>query len=171
MPPFLASSRPNTAEHGRASRAAVSEKSSRLGPAIPQTHVRLRCGFRLHRPPCTLSACTTAAGRQMASGHRFGDLHHRLHRLVVDIHHNNVWGIHLTGVHLNWSNGTSPCGTRYPKSLGEFRSWFRTDADCLDYLEWLRGLAASSARPVVIREDGGLGMAGSCVRDAVTAHQ
>lgn len=25
-----------------------------------------------------------------------------------------------------------------PKSLGEFQSWFRTDADCLDYLEWLR---------------------------------
>jgi transposase-like protein len=29
-------------------------------------------------------------------------------------------------------------GTHYPKSLGEFRAWFRTDADCLDYLEWLR---------------------------------
>ena len=28
--------------------------------------------------------------------------------------------------------------TRYPKSLGEFQAWFRTDADCLDYLEWLR---------------------------------
>ena len=26
----------------------------------------------------------------------------------------------------------------YPKSLGEFRAWFPTDADCLDYLEWLR---------------------------------
>lgn len=26
----------------------------------------------------------------------------------------------------------------YPRSLGEFRTWFRTDADCLDYLEWLR---------------------------------
>jgi len=29
-------------------------------------------------------------------------------------------------------------GTHYPKSLGEFQSWFRTDADCLNYLEWLR---------------------------------
>lgn len=29
-------------------------------------------------------------------------------------------------------------GTHYPKSVGEFQSWFRTDADCLDYLEWLR---------------------------------
>ena len=29
-------------------------------------------------------------------------------------------------------------GTHYPRSLGEFQSWFATDADCLDYLEWLR---------------------------------
>jgi transposase-like protein len=26
----------------------------------------------------------------------------------------------------------------YPRSTGEFQSWFATDADCLDYLEWLR---------------------------------
>ena len=44
---------------------------------------------------------------------------------------------------------------------------FPTYADCLDYLEWLRW----PARPVVIREDGGLGTAGSCVMDAVAAHQ
>ena len=29
-------------------------------------------------------------------------------------------------------------GVQYPRSLGEFQSWFATDADCLDYLEWLR---------------------------------
>lgn len=29
-------------------------------------------------------------------------------------------------------------GTHYPGSLGEFQAWFSTDADCLDYLEWLR---------------------------------
>jgi transposase-like protein len=29
-------------------------------------------------------------------------------------------------------------GLHYPRSLGEFQAWFRTDADCLDYLEWLR---------------------------------
>src|SRR5438477_11453603 len=29
-------------------------------------------------------------------------------------------------------------GTHYPRSTGEFQAWFRTDADCLDYLEWLR---------------------------------
>jgi transposase-like protein len=29
-------------------------------------------------------------------------------------------------------------GTHYPGSAGELQSWFPTDADCLDYLEWLR---------------------------------
>ena len=26
----------------------------------------------------------------------------------------------------------------YARSVGEFQAWFRSDADCLDYLEWLR---------------------------------
>ena len=34
--------------------------------------------------------------------------------------------------------GHPRAGTHYPKSVGEFQAWFRTDADCLDYLEWLR---------------------------------
>ncbi len=35
--------------------------------------------------------------------------------------------------------GTVPvAGRHYPTSLGAFRSWFSSDADCLDYLEWLR---------------------------------
>ena len=29
-------------------------------------------------------------------------------------------------------------GRHYPRSTGEFQAWFRSDADCLDYLEWLR---------------------------------
>src|SRR5262245_53464184 len=29
-------------------------------------------------------------------------------------------------------------GMHYPRSVGEFQQWFRTDGDCLDYLEWLR---------------------------------
>lgn len=29
-------------------------------------------------------------------------------------------------------------GAHYPRSVGEFQAWFRTDADCLDYLGWLR---------------------------------
>jgi len=29
-------------------------------------------------------------------------------------------------------------GRHYPRSVGEFQAWFRTEADCLDYLEWLR---------------------------------
>lgn len=29
-------------------------------------------------------------------------------------------------------------GVHYPRSTGEFRAWFATDEDCLDYLRWLR---------------------------------
>ncbi len=29
-------------------------------------------------------------------------------------------------------------GIDYPRSTGEFQSWFQTDEDCLDYIEWLR---------------------------------
>jgi transposase-like protein len=29
-------------------------------------------------------------------------------------------------------------GVHYPRSIGELQSWFATDADCLDYLDWLR---------------------------------
>lgn len=29
-------------------------------------------------------------------------------------------------------------GVHYPRSVGEFMSWFASDVDCLDYLEWLR---------------------------------
>ena len=29
-------------------------------------------------------------------------------------------------------------GLHYPRSAGEFQSWFVADADCLDYLDWLR---------------------------------
>ena len=29
-------------------------------------------------------------------------------------------------------------GKHYPRSIGEFQAWFKSDADCLDYLEWLR---------------------------------
>lgn len=29
-------------------------------------------------------------------------------------------------------------GRDYPRSFGEFRAWFASDADCRDYLEWLR---------------------------------
>jgi transposase-like protein len=34
--------------------------------------------------------------------------------------------------------GQPRAGVHYPRSAGEFQAWFRTDADCLDYLEWLR---------------------------------
>jgi transposase-like protein len=29
-------------------------------------------------------------------------------------------------------------GLQYPRSVGEFQSWFTTESACLDYLEWLR---------------------------------
>ncbi|MHB8190967.1 MAG: transposase [Ferrimicrobium sp.] len=29
-------------------------------------------------------------------------------------------------------------GVHYPRSTGEFQSWFATDEDCLNYLDWLR---------------------------------
>ena len=36
-------------------------------------------------------------------------------------------------------SGLQPrAGLHYPRSIGEFQAWFRTDADCLDYLDWLR---------------------------------
>ncbi len=34
--------------------------------------------------------------------------------------------------------GHPRAGMHYPRSVGEFHAWFRTDGDCLDYLEWLR---------------------------------
>ena len=33
---------------------------------------------------------------------------------------------------------TPRAGEHYPSSIGQFQAWFRTDVDCLDYLEWLR---------------------------------
>lgn len=33
---------------------------------------------------------------------------------------------------------TPKAGVGYPGSTGEFMAWFQADADCLDYLEWLR---------------------------------
>ena len=44
-------------------------------------------------------------------------------------------------------------GTHYPRSIGEFQAWFSTDADCLDYLDYLEcaalagGLRVSRVRP------------------------
>lgn len=34
--------------------------------------------------------------------------------------------------------GGSRAGVHYPTLLGQFEAWFRSEADCLDYLEWLR---------------------------------
>jgi hypothetical protein len=45
-------------------------------------------------------------------------------------------------------------GRHYPRSTGEFQAWFGTDADCLDYLAWLRWPEGLSARGVGIPVDG-----------------
>ena len=54
---------------------------------------------------------------------------------------------------------------------GEFQAWFPTDADCLDYLEWLRWpcgfVCPCCGHPGGWR----LGDGGPCVLDAVAAHQ
>ena len=46
-------------------------------------------------------------------------------------------GIHLTGVTICSVHGVSSRWQALP-GLGWRQAWFRTDADCLDYLEWLR---------------------------------
>jgi transposase-like protein/ribosomal protein L37AE/L43A len=36
------------------------------------------------------------------------------------------------------SNSTPQPGKHYPTTYGKFGAWFQKDADCLDYLEWVR---------------------------------
>ena len=83
-----------------------------------------------------------------------------------------LWGIHLTGVvHRLWRwNAPVPARTTLSR-LENFKLGSRLMQTAWTTWNGYDGLAASSARPVVIREDGGLGTAGSCVLDAVTAHQ
>jgi hypothetical protein len=65
-------------------------------------------------------------------------------------------------------------GIHYPRSVAEFQAWFRTDADCLDYLEWLRW-PAGFVCPACGRDGGwqlgdGRFMCGGCGgRSSVTA--
>ena len=68
-----------------------------------------------------------------------GPRRHHENRIAADPTYNDVWGLHLTGPN-EYSLGVAypRAGKDYPRSLGEFHAWFRTDADCLDYLEWLR---------------------------------
>jgi hypothetical protein len=58
-----------------------------------------------------------------------------------------------------------------PSLLGSFGLGFGLMQTALTTWNGCGGLAALSVRPVVIREDGGLGTGGSCVLDAVTAHR
>ena len=82
------------------------------------------------------------------------------------------WGVHLTGVgcRLERWNVPMPVPTT-PSLLGSFRLGSRLMQTASTTWNGCDGLAALSARPVVIRVDGGLGTADSCVLDAVAAHQ
>jgi hypothetical protein len=84
----------------------------------------------------------------------------------------DVWGIHLTGVERRLGQWNLPMPAATTLSLlGSFRLGSRLMQTAWTTWNGCDGLAASSARRVVIREDGGLGTAGSCVLDAVAAHQ
>src|SRR5208282_4668389 len=84
----------------------------------------------------------------------------------------NHWGIHLTGVARTLWQWNAPVSAPTTLSrLENFKLGSRLMQTAWTTWNGYDGLAASSARPVVIREDGGLGTAGSCVLDAVTAHQ
>ena len=66
-------------------------------------------------------------------------------------------------------------GRHYPRSVGEFQAWFRTDADCLDYLEWLRwpaGFACPACGPQVsyeVPETAGTVVADAALEAAIAA--
>jgi hypothetical protein len=81
-------------------------------------------------------------------------------------------GIHLTGVERRLGQWNVPVPAATTLSLLEsFELGSRLMQIAWTTWSGCDGLAASSARRVVIREDGGLGTAGSCVLDAVAAHQ
>jgi DNA replication protein DnaC len=83
-----------------------------------------------------------------------------------------LWGIHLSGVARRLAQWNVPGPAPItPSLLGSFRLGSRLMQTAWTTWNGCDGLSASSARPVVIREDGGLGTAGSCVLDAVAAHQ
>ncbi len=65
-------------------------------------------------------------------------------------------------------------GVDYPDSEGEFRTWFGTDADCLDYLAWLRWPSGFLCQRCGHAGgwrlgDGRIGCAGCVARTSVTA--
>lgn len=69
--------------------------------------------------------------------------------------------------------GHPVAGKHYPRSVGEFQVWFGTDADCLDYLEWLRWPAGfscgSCGEPGWRLGDGRVECSGCGSRTSVTA--
>ena len=83
-----------------------------------------------------------------------------------------AWGIHLTGVELRLGKWNVPMPVpTTPGLLGSFKLGSRLMQTAWTTWNGCDGLAASSVRPVVIRVDGGLGTADSCVLDAIAAHR
>ena len=83
-----------------------------------------------------------------------------------------IWGIHLTGVELRLGKWNVPMPVpTTPGLLGSFKLGSRLMQTAWTTWNGCDGLAASSVRPVVIRVDGGLGTADSCVPDAIAAHR
>ena len=80
-------------------------------------------------------------------------LEHRLFVVVpADADHriDHLWGYPFNRSYHMFSMAYPRAGKHYPGSVGEFQAWFRTDADCLDYLEWAavaRRLRLSELRP------------------------
>ena len=84
----------------------------------------------------------------------------------------DFWGIHLTGVELRLGKWNVPMPVpTTPGLLGSFKLGSRLMQTAWTTWNGCDGLAASSVRPVVIRVDGGLGTADSCVLDAIAAHR
>ncbi|MQB02378.1 MAG: hypothetical protein GEU78_19505 [Actinobacteria bacterium] len=50
--------------------------------------------------------------------------------------------------------GHPRAGVHYPRSVGELQAWLRTDADCVDYLEWLVRHEAPVRREALETEGG-----------------
>jgi len=62
-------------------------------------------------------------------------------------------------------------GRHYPRSVGEFQAWFRTDADCLEWLRWPAGFVCPGCAHVGDWRlgDGRFMCLGSVNRTSVTA--
>ena len=86
---------------------------------------------------CLARGSTTVVDAGSAGADTFDAFRH----WVIDVSATDIlaWGYPFNRSYHMFSAWRIPrAGKHYPGSVGEFQAWFRTDADCLDYLEWLR---------------------------------